>query len=343
MGTRRRRVSVKSGRSKLDKWDDFLMQTIINPTPADIKLAAQALMDGHLVAFPTETVYGLGVDATNKKAVSRVYSVKGRPVDHPLIVHISSINQLSVWAVDIPKYAIKIAEEYWPGPATLILKRSDIAKNFITGGQNCVGIRVPSHPVTLSLLCDFEKLGGLGIAAPSANRFGALSPTTAEAVHNELGNFLSAGDLVLDGGKSSIGLESTIIDCTSPKVDILRAGAITQEMVASIIGTEVTLTRNKSRLKSPGNLASHYSPKAKVFLDIPAKPGEGFIALANIPTPSGAHRLGAPITIEQFARDLYSALRMGDAIGLKSISVILPNDYGLSEAIRDRMMKASMS
>jgi L-threonylcarbamoyladenylate synthase len=226
---------------------------------------------------------------------------------------------------------------------TLILQRRDIAKDFITGGQSCVGIRVPSHSVILSLLCDFEKLGGLGIAAPSANRFGALSPTTADAVHTELGKFLNASDLVLDGGKSSIGLESTIIDCTSSTVNILRPGAITQEMIASIIGSAVALTRNKSRIKSPGRLASHYSPKAKVFLDIPAKPGEGFIALADIPTPSGAHRLGAPITIEQFARDLYSSLRMGDSIGVKSISVILPKDSGLSEAIRDRMIKASMS
>ena len=151
MGTRSRRVSVNSGRSKLLKWDDLRMEIISNPTHGEIKKAAKALNDGHLVAFPTETVYGLGADATNEKSVSRIYSVKGRPTDHPLIVHISSINQLEKWAIEIPEYAIKLAEEFWPGPMTLILKRSELAKDFITGSQENAGVRVPA-PVSYTHL-----------------------------------------------------------------------------------------------------------------------------------------------------------------------------------------------
>ena len=176
------------------------MELINNPTLDEIKKAAKALKDGHLVAFPTETVYGLGADATNEEAVSRIYSVKGRPKDHPLIVHISSINQLSNWARDIPECAIKLAKEFWPGPMTLILKRSDLAKDFITGGQDNVGLRIPNQPVALALLSEFESLGGLGIAAPSANRFGAVSPTSSNDVVDELGEYFQSEDLILNGG-----------------------------------------------------------------------------------------------------------------------------------------------
>ena len=317
------------------------MEIISNPSQVDIKKAAQALKDGHLVAFPTETVYGLGADATNEKAVSRVYSVKARPTDHPLIVHISSINQLGNWAVDIPEYAIKLAEEFWPGPMTLILKRSEIAKNFITGGQENVGVRVPSHPVALALLSEFEKLGGLGVAAPSANRFGAVSPTTALAVKEELDAYCGDTDLILDGGHSSIGIESSIFEFISSSISILRPGAITKDMICSIIGSRIAIGGNKNEVKAAGMLEAHYSPKAKVLLDTTSKAGDGFIALANIPTPIGAIRLGAPKTIEQFARELYSSLRNGDSLGIKSVSVILPEGNGLSEAIKDRMIKAS--
>ena len=173
------------------------MEIIANMTEGVIKKAAKALKDGHLVAFPTETVYGLGADATNEKAVARIYSVKGRPADHPLIVHISSINKINEWAVDIPEYALKLARDFWPGPMTLILKRSDLAKNFITGGQDNVGVRVPSHPLAFELLNEFEKLGGLGIAAPSANRFGAVSPTSSKAVVEEIGSKLSKLDFII--------------------------------------------------------------------------------------------------------------------------------------------------
>ena len=185
-----------------------------NPTQDEIKKAAKALKDGYLVAFPTETVYGLGADASNPTSVARIYEVKGRPTDHPLIVHISSTSQMDKWAVDVPEYAINLARNCWPGPMTLILKRSQIAKDFITGGQNLVGLRVPIHPTAIMLMKEFENLGGTGIAAPSANRFGAVSPTTLNAVVEEIGAYLSNKDLLLDGGASEVGIESTIIDCS---------------------------------------------------------------------------------------------------------------------------------
>jgi len=190
------------------------MSIISNCTAAAVTDAATTLLRGNLVAFPTETVYGLGADASNKDAVARIYQVKGRPADHPLIVHISSAAQLDKWASEIPEYAIKLARAFWPGPMTLILPRTDLAKDFITGGQNNVGVRVPEHSVALALLKEFEKQGGQGIAAPSANRFGKVSPTTASAVSDELSDYLSKDDLILDGGPCAVGVESTIIDCT---------------------------------------------------------------------------------------------------------------------------------
>jgi L-threonylcarbamoyladenylate synthase len=188
------------------------MSIILNCTASVIKEAATSLMNGNLVVFPTETVYGLGADATNKDAVARIYEVKSRPVGHPLIVHISSITHLNKWAKDIPDYAINLARAFWPGPMTLILPRTELAKDFITGGQNNVGVRVPSHTIALVLLNEFEAQGGLGVAAPSANIFGAVSPTTANAVLVELGDYLSTRDQILDGGDCTVGVESTIID-----------------------------------------------------------------------------------------------------------------------------------
>ena len=342
MGTRRRRVSVIYFISKLVKWDDLRMEIISNPTQVDIKKAAQALKDGHLVAFPTETVYGLGADATNEKAVSRVYSVKARPTDHPLIVHISSINQLDQWAVDIPDYAIKLAKEFWPGPMTLILKRSEIAKNYITGSQENVGVRVPSHPVALALLSEFEKLGGLGVAAPSANKFGAVSPTTAEAVNEELGAYLAKEDLVLDGGESEVGIESTIIDCIGINPIILRPGAVTHEMVEQYSEMNVCSGVNQNKIFAPGLLEKHYSPRANVTLGDTAQSGDGFIGLASIKTPEGAIRLASPETTEEFAKVFYNGLRSGDQQGLSKIVVSAPVGQGLAVAIRDRLSKAVM-
>jgi L-threonylcarbamoyladenylate synthase len=317
------------------------MEFISNCTADAIFNAAKALKDGHLVAFPTETVYGLGADATNEKAVSRIYSVKGRPSDHPLIVHISSINKLEDWATDIPDYAIKLAREFWPGPMTLILPRKEIAKDFITGGQNNVGLRVPAQPVALALLKKFEELGGEGIAAPSANRFGAVSPTTAKAVEEELGAFFDEEDLVLDGGQCLVGIESTIIDCTGSAPRVLRPGAVTEEIIEQVLGKNMDKIVGKSIVKAPGLMDSHYAPKAKIFLNTIAGPGEGFLALSNFQTPVGAIRLASPGSLEQYARDLYSALRSADNQGLKKIAILVPEGDGLAQAIRDRLSKAA--
>jgi len=318
------------------------MELISNCTADAILNAAKALKDGHLVAFPTETVYGLGADATNEQAVSRIYSVKGRPTDHPLIVHISSINKLEDWATDIPDYAIKLAKEFWPGPMTLILPRKDIAKNFITGGQNNVGLRVPDQPIALALLRKFEELGGQGVAAPSANRFGAVSPTSAEAVGEELGEYLDSADLVLDGGQCLVGIESTIVDCTGLAPTVLRLGAITEEMIEQLLEKNIESVEEKSVVKAPGLLDSHYAPKAKISLNSIAEHGEGFLALSKFQTPAGAIRLSSPSSVEQFARDLYFALRSADQQGLKKVAVIVPEGDGLARAIRDRLTKAAI-
>jgi L-threonylcarbamoyladenylate synthase len=317
------------------------MEIISNPTQVDIEKAAKALIDGHLVAFPTETVYGLGADATNEKAVSIIYSVKGRPPDHPLIVHLSSINKVDEWATDIPEYAFKLAREFWPGPLTLIVKRSRLAKNFIPGSQEHVGLRVPSHSLALKLLMQFERLGGNGIAAPSANRFGAVSTTTADAVEDELGDFLHYDDLILDGGPSTIGVESSIIDCTRDFPTILRPGAITLEMIEKTTGSKILVNLKNSILRSSGSLESHYSPKAQVIIGKAARFGDGFVALADIPTPRGAIRLASPENIEEYARVFYQALRLGDYKGLNRIVVMQPDGDGLAAAIRDRAFKAS--
>jgi L-threonylcarbamoyladenylate synthase len=341
MGTRWTRVSVIRIRSKPVKWDDLRMEFISKCTADAIIKAAKALKYGHLVEFPTETVYGLGAEATNEKAISRIYSINVRPTDHPLIVHISSINKLDLWATDIPEYAIELARKFWPGPMTLILPRKALAKDFITRGQSNVGLRVPDQPIALALLKKFEELGGQGIAAPSANRFGAVSPTSADAVKEELGYFFESHDLVMDGGPCQIGIESTIIDCTGVDPKILRPGAVTYEMINSVTGHMAVLTNSVSTIRVPGMLKSHYSPKAKVEINSETKAGEGFIALSSVPTPEGALRLGSPETTEQFAREIYKLLRMGDSQGLSKISVVLPEDGDLSDAITDRMTKAS--
>ncbi len=317
------------------------MRKISTSTQSDIKKAAKALLDGSLVAFRTETVYGLGADATNPEAVSRVYSVKGRPTDHPLIVHISSKELIKDWAIDIPSYAQKLVKNFWPGPMTLILRRSDLAKDFITGGQDNVGLRVPAQPIAQTLLREFEKLGGSGIAAPSANRFGAVSPTTVEAVQEDLGQYLDSKDLVLDGGPSLVGIESTIIDCTNEIPMILRPGSITTEMIQKLIEKKPIINVTNTLIRASGMLPVHYAPNAKIKISGVTNAGEGFIALSNIPTPAGAIRLAAPNNLEEFAKILYSAFRTADIHGLSTISVIPPNGDGIAHAIRDRLNKAS--
>jgi L-threonylcarbamoyladenylate synthase len=301
--------------------------------------AAAHLKAGDLVAFPTETVYGLGADASNSKAVSRIYSVKGRPNDHPLIVHIASMDRMGDWASDVPEYAIALARSFWPGPMTLILKRSELAGDFITGGQDSVGVRVPDHLVALALLEAFERSGGKGVAAPSANRFGHVSPTTAAAVIEELGDYLSRDDLVLDGGACDVGVESTIIDCTGGAPSVLRPGAISVAMIEECTGLKTTGSDKEIRVS--GSLENHYSPIANVLLrEIPIA-GQGFIALAAIETPEGVIRLASPSDDEEFARVLYSALRDADARGLAEVVVVQPIGIGIAVAIRDRLARAA--
>lgn len=315
------------------------MSIISNCTAFVIKDAATSLIGGNLVAFPTETVYGLGADATNAKAVARIYEVKGRPADHPLIVHLADMQDIADWSDDIPDYAIDLARAFWPGPMTLVLKRSELAKDFITGGQETVGLRVPDHVIALALLGEFKKLGGKGLAAPSANRFGHVSPTTASAVQTELGQYLNEEDLVLDGGPSVVGLESTIIDCTQELPKVLRPGAITKEMITEVTGLQ--LADSDSEIRVSGSLENHYSPAAKVILDIKPSEGDGFIALANIETPAGVIRLASPQTNEEFARVLYTALRSADQQELSRVVVHQPAGDDISVAIRDRLLRAS--
>jgi L-threonylcarbamoyladenylate synthase len=320
--------------------------------------AAASLLAGGLVAFPTETVYGLGADACNADAIARIYSVKGRPADHPLIVHVASMDGLGDWADDVPGYAISLARDFWPGPMTLVVKRSALAGDFVTGGQDTVGVRVPDHPVALGLLEAFERAGGKGVAAPSANRFGNVSPTTAQAVSDELRDYLADGDLILDGGACDVGVESTIIDCTGDVPKILRPGAITAQMISDSTGLSVggkfvytdedlpgILVNGKAvereEIRVSGSLDSHYAPVATVVLDQSPVAGQGFIAMADVATPDGVVRLAAPKSDEEFARVIYAALRAADEQGLATVVVAQPAGEGIAVAIRDRLKRAA--
>jgi L-threonylcarbamoyladenylate synthase len=302
---------------------------------------AANLLAGGLVAFPTETVYGLGADACNAEAVARIYAAKGRPADHPLIVHVASMDGLGDWADDVPGYAISLARDFWPGPMTLVVKRSVLAGDFVTGGQDTVGVRVPDHLVALGLLEAFERAGGKGVAAPSANRFGNVSPTTAQAVADELGDYLADGDQILDGGSCDVGVESTIIDCTGYMPKILRPGAITAQMVAESTGLEVIEAVDESAIRVSGSLEAHYAPVATVLLDQSPVPGQGFIAMAGIMAGDGVVRLAAPNSHDEFARVVYSALRAADQLGLETVVVIQPQGDGIAIAIRDRLKRAA--
>jgi L-threonylcarbamoyladenylate synthase len=315
-------------------------QFISNCAADTLSSAAESMKNGALVAFPTETVYGLGADASNEKAVMRIYEVKGRPQDHPLILHIASMNDINYWAEEISDYAIALARAFWPGPMTLIFKRSENAKDFVTGGQETVGLRVPDHTLALGLLQECKKIGVHAIAAPSANRFGHVSPTTADAVQEEIGAYLARQDLILDGGPAQVGLESTIIDCTGDAPKILRPGAITQAMIEEATGLKVSEI-NDSQIRVSGSLEKHYAPNAQILLDVQASEGQGFIAPKDVATPTGVIRLASPANTDEYARTLYSALREGDAQGLKTIAVIQPSGDGLAIAIRDRLMRAS--
>jgi L-threonylcarbamoyladenylate synthase len=319
------------------------MSIMSNCTATVINDAAASLIRGNLVAFPTETVYGLGADATNKEAVTRIYEVKGRPLGHPLIVHISSIEHLGRWAKDIPEYAIKLARSFWPGPMTLILPRTELAKDFITGDQNNVGVRVPAHKLAFSLLKEFENQGGYGVVAPSANRFGKVSPTSADDVKAELSDYLKLDDLVLDGGPSLVGVESTIINCIDTNPTILRPGAITATMINDLLDIQIELVTENidNQIKAPGLLESHYSPIAKVYLSGTPAIGDGFIALSKFPTPAGAIRLISPIDNQEYARILYQGLRLADSKKLAKVFVLAPIGDDIAIAICDRLKKAA--
>jgi len=317
----------------------FIMNDASPIKSVDLEKAIQALKSGNLVAFPTETVYGLGADATDVNSVRRIYSVKGRPTDHPLIIHVASMVGLNVWASEVPEYAIKLASTYWPGPMTLVLKRSGLAADFVTGGQNTVGLRVPNHAMALTLLEAFEKNGGKGIAAPSANRFGQVSPTTADAVVGELGDYLSKGDVILDGGSCEVGIESTIIDCTGKAPLVLRPGAITVAMIEECTGLRIA--DYESEIRVSGSFENHYAPVARVLLDSTPLSGQGFIAHTNIKTPEGVIRLASPDNDDEFAHILYSALRDADAQGLSEVVVLQPTGAGIALAIRDRLIRSA--
>ena len=319
-------------------------QFVSQCTEDALKQAATTLLHGNLVAFPTETVYGLGADALNKQAVARIYETKGRPSDHPLIVHLHSMQVMGQWVEDVPEYAIALARDFWPGPMTLIFKRSTLAQDFITGGQDTVGIRIPNHVVALSLLEAFHTLGGRGVAAPSANRVGHVSPTTAQAVSDELSEYLSAEDQILDGGACAVGVESTIIDCTGSAPRILRPGGVTVEMIKESTGMTPLIPTDVNKVEEirvSGSLEKHYAPAAQVILDVTPSAGQGFIALKDSVTPEGVIRLASPTNTDEFARDLYAALRKADEMGLAEVVVTQPQGEGIAIAIRDRLERAS--
>ena len=317
------------------------MATIISQCSLNVlRQSAEKLIQGNLVAFPTETVYGIGADAMNKDAVARMYQVKNRPTSHPVIVHIAELNDVDYWAKDVPEYAINLMRDFWPGPMTLLLQRREVAGNFLTGAQEIVGLRIPANSLALGLLNEFKALGGKGIAAPSANRYGAVSPTTAEAVSQELSEYLLPDDQILDGGPCLVGVESTIIDCSSDNPMILRPGSVSAEMIEESTGIILSEAGEK-KIRTSGSDKQHYAPKAKVIIDGQSQSGEGLIAMSGVATPEGVIRLAEPKSIEEYARALYAALRQGDSQNLESIRIIPPDGQGLAVAIRDRINRAA--
>lgn len=313
---------------------------IKQPTDDVIEQAARHLLTGGLVAMPTETVYGLAADAENKTAVARMYAAKGRPADHPVIVHVPDIATVAHWVSDFPEYAKKLAQAFWPGPMTLVLPRSLAAGDFITGNQDTVAIRVPDHPVALKLLNKLCELGGKGVVAPSANRYGAVSPTTAVAVAQELSDYLDSQDFILDGGQCDVGLESTIIDCTGAAPKVLRPGAVTVEMIEQASGTKVA-AESGTRIRVSGSHKKHYSPACQVLLEGEPKPGDGLIALEEVATGPGVLRLASPKNLTEYASQLYGALREADHLGLKRVFVFAPAGAGLALALQDRIQRAA--
>ncbi len=309
----------------------------------DISRAKAALLRGDVIGLPTETVYGLAGDASNPQAVARIFSLKGRPADHPVIVHLARTEHIRDWAIDIPAAAWPLAEKFWPGPMTVILKRGAHVSDLITGGQDTVGLRVPSHPLALELLESFAR----GIAAPSANRFGRISPTTAQHVRDEFGD---AVPIVLDGGACSIGIESTIIDLSSGRARLLRPGMITHAQIRAVIGDLDTLPKQNSPRVS-GALKAHYAPRTSMI----SLTREALVAAINKIDARSRTRIGLltctaqnemPHNIclgqdpHQYARDLYAAMHTLDAAQLAEIWVEQPPLELAWAAIHDRLMRA---
>ena len=326
----------------------------------DVAEAAARLAAGGLVGMPTETVYGLAADATNRLAVERLYEVKGRPSNHPVIVHVASAECVEEWTTRLPAWAAALGEAFWPGPLTLVLPKAPWVGEYLTGGQDTVGLRVPGHRLTLELLRQF----GQGVAAPSANRFGRVSPTSAQDVSADLGARLDQErDAILDGGVATVGIESTIVDATGEAPRILRTGAVSAASVRQVAGVAVAepSTAGPTAARAPGMLPVHYAPDARVVVveseqfaaEIATLDGSqvGVLALAELDMAEmdvadqvvsvAAHRLAAPRDAEEFAATLYAALRKADELGLSTVLVVPPPDVGIGIAIRDRLARAS--
>lgn len=316
---------------------------VLEPTPQALVRAVALLREGNLVAFPTETVYGLGADALNPEAVSKVFAAKGRPADHPLIVHLPDLTHLETWAADAPELAYQLADAFWPGPLTLVLKRSLLVPDLITGGQDTVGLRVPSHLVALDLLHAF----GGGIAAPSANRFGRLSPTRAEHVVEELSDRV---DLVLDGGACEVGLESTIINLSTGRVQILRPGGVSVSRIADLLGYAPEIVA-KSAVRVPGSLASHYAPLTPSVLVSAqqidnlartASNSAGFVSQRQKPAWAKGPWRTLPADPKAYGHEVYAALRDLDSSNLTRIYVEAVPDTPEWLAVRDRLRRATI-
>jgi L-threonylcarbamoyladenylate synthase len=318
---------------------------IAPPTPATIAEAVARLRAGELVAFPTETVYGLGGDAGNPDAVRAIFAAKGRPADHPVIVHVADATQISLWARDVPPGARRLAEAFWPGPMTLILPRTPHAADAVTGGQDRVGLRVPSHPVARDLLRAFAEAGGTGIAAPSANRFGRISPTTAQHVAEDLGERVA---LIVDGGACDVGIESTIVAFGDDAPMLLRPGGIAAADIARVLGERLRAP-GADAPRASGTLASHYAPRTPMRLapvsEVARAGGGAAIAVLarTVARPAGCTGpwIAAPQDPERYAHDLYANLRALDASGAAAIVVeAVPEDEAW-QAVRDRLVRAS--
>lgn len=317
----------------------------MSASDADIADAARRLRAGELVALPTETVYGLGADAMNPAAVRRIFEAKGRPADHPLIVHLPDAEQITVWARDIPREAIALAQAFWPGPLTLILKREEDVPLEVTGGQDTVGLRVPGHPVALKLLRAF----GGGVAAPSANRFGRISPTTAQHVRDEFGDSVT----VLDGGPCEVGIESTILDLSRDTPRILRPGAISAGQVAAVIGRMPAGKGDENSPRVSGALAAHYAPRSAMRKIAPARLRDflnafrhsgrhcAVIAHSQPPLSDCPHRwFMLPAEPAGYARGLYAAMRDADAVGGSMIVIEAIPETPEWAAVNDRLGRA---